>query len=90
MNFNDFVNLSDLWWWMIVLLNLLGYFLLRYGMTSDARLKVVIEIFGSLLLVSSLVIMPIFFGFLSLIGLILIFWIAATPMVEIIIRKINL
>ena len=90
MSFNDFINLGEIWWWMIVLLNFFGYFLLRYGMTGDARLKAIIELMGSGLIVASFIAMVMLFGFLSLISLIVIFWIIITPTVEIAVRKMNL
>ena len=80
--------LNNLVWWLIILLNLLGYFMFRFGIISRGHLRSPIEFLGGTLLTISFIVMFILFGFKSGLILIPIFWIITTPLTEISVGRI--
>lgn len=76
-------------WRIIILLNLLGYFIFRFGMVSRGALKEIVEFIGGLILSASFILMFLFFGAKEGFILILIFLFVITPIVEIFIAKIQ-
>lgn len=83
------MQINSFGWWLIILLNSLAYFIYRFGMISRGNLKVLIEFTGGILLLTSFILMFLFFGIKSGGALILIFWFVVTPIVEISIGKIE-
>lgn len=81
--------MNNIYWWLILLANFFGYFIFRFGMISRGNLKTLIEFTGGILLLTSFILMFLFFGIKSGIILILIFLFVSTPIVEISIGKIE-
>ncbi len=79
----------DIFWWLTILLNLVGYFIFRFGMISLGNSRVLIEFFGGATLLFSFILMFWLYGTKSGFVLILIFWMIVTPVVEILSRRIN-
>lgn len=71
---------EDLWW--ILLLNILGYLVARYGMISRGNSKVIIEFFGWTLLLFSFIFALFVLGASLFLVLIPIFLFIITPIVE--------
>lgn len=82
---------DTLGWWLLIFLNLLGYFLLRFGMSSRGiavNALTIIEFIGGICLTVSFVLMFWKFGVKHGLILIPIFWFVVTPVVEITIGRI--
>lgn len=80
---------SNIGWWLIILLNFIGYFVIRFAKISDGALKEVVEIVGMILTIASFVLMLIFFGFIQMVLLLFILWIIVTPLVMFVLSKIE-
>lgn len=80
---------NSIGWWSIIALNFVGYFGLRFGMVSRGASRKKIEFVGGLILSLSFILMFIFEGIKSGLILIPIFWIVVTPIIELLIGKID-
>lgn len=82
------MDIKNFSWWLIIILNITGYFIFRFGMISRGNKKHEIEFLGGILLTISFALMFIFWGIKNGLILIPIFWLITTPIVEIFISKI--
>lgn len=83
------MHLNNLGWWLIILLNFVGYFILSFGSISNGTLKEAEKAIGMLITTLSFILMLIFFGFVSSIALMLILWIVITPIVMVLITQLE-
>jgi len=81
--------MNNIVWWLIIFFSLLGYFIFRFGMISRGRSKYLIEFVGGIALLASFIAMLIINGVKPLLVMILIFWFAVTPIIEVLIEKLN-
>lgn len=78
--------------WVIIFLNTIGYFIFRFGMVSRGYLKdllTLIEFVGGTILLGSFILMFYYFGLKNGLLLIPIFWFITTPIVEVLIGKMQ-
>lgn len=76
-------------WWFVIVANVLGYFILRFGVISRGAKREIIQFFGGTVLVVSFILMFVFFGIKAGLVLIPIFGLVITPTVELIIGRVN-
>jgi len=76
--------------WVLLCISIfIGYFILRFGMVNRGRSRSYIQFTGGLLLLVSLVTSFFLIGWVKGLINIAIFWIVITPIVEIIIQRID-
>lgn len=80
------MNFDQLGWWLILLLNLFGFYILRFSYITHGACPHVSRRLGLILLTISFVVMFIFYGFINMIALFIILWIVVTPVVMILIN----
>ena len=85
----NIVHINNFGWWLIIFLNFVGYFILRFAIISNGTLKEVDKAIGTILTTISFILMLIFFGFVSSILLMLILWIVITPIVMVLIKQLE-
>jgi len=83
------MQINNLDWLLIVILNFFAYFVFRFGGISKGDSKEIIEFIGGTLILISFVWMFISKGLLSGVVLIIIFWVIVTPITEILIERIK-
>lgn len=81
------IKLQNINWWLIVLGNLIGYFLYRFGSSKNGILSPLVEFIGGSILVVTFMVMWFQFGFIAVIGLIIIFMFPITIICEIMFFK---
>lgn len=82
--------IENIYWWLIISINLLGYFIFRFGIISRGAKKDYVEFLGGVLLATSFVSMFFVFGIKATGILVLIFWLMITPIIEITIPIIGI
>ena len=85
----NIIHINSFGWWLIIFLNFVGYFILRFGIISNGAQKETIKAVGTLLTTISFILMLIFFGFVSSIVLMLILWVVITPIVMVLIKQLE-
>lgn len=86
------MHFTNLHWWLIIILNFIGYFILLFGLRANTKdslrhpLVEIIKFLGGTIVFISFVLMFWFFGIVSLIILILAFWFVITPIVRILVK----
>lgn len=85
----DIVQVNSFGWWLIIFLNFVGYFILRFAVISNGALKEVGKAVGIILTTASFVLMLVFFGFVQMVLLLFILWIFITPLVMFTLNKIE-
>lgn len=83
------MNIYDPKWWLIILLNLFGFFVLRYSYISKKISPEIVKALGTIITTTSFILMLTLFGFINVIVLFLIMWILITPIVVILITLIE-
>ena len=81
--------INTIGWWLIIVANVLGYFVLRFGIISRGLKREIIQFFGGTVLLISFILMFAFFGLKAGLVLTPIFGLVTTPIVELIIGRIN-
>lgn len=77
----NIVHVNSIGWWLIILLNFIGFFILNFGTISNGARKEITKAVGAFITTASFILMLIFFGWINTIILLLILWIIVTPMV---------
>jgi len=85
----NIIYINNFSWWLIIFLNFVGYFILRFAMISNGSLKEVDKAVGIILTTASFVLMLVFFGFVQMVLLLFILWIFITPLVMFTLNKIE-
>jgi len=86
------MHLTDIHWWLIIVLNFIGYLLFSFGLKISKReilrnyLAEIIEFTGGIVVFTSFALIFWFFGTISGLMLILIFWFVIIPIVRILIK----
>ncbi|XOA43056.1 MAG: hypothetical protein ACKKMO_01110 [Candidatus Nealsonbacteria bacterium] len=87
-----FMHFTDLHWWLIIILNFIGYLIFLFGVKANKEDSLrqpfaeIIEFFGGTTVFISFVLMFWLFGIVNGLMLILIFWFVITPIVRFLIR----
>jgi len=81
--------INDLGWWLIALLNFLGYFIYSFGSISNGAAREMIKFIGAILFVLSFILMFAFFGLGSGIGLIVLAFIIVAPITGLLMATIE-
>ncbi len=76
-------------WLPIAILNLISYFIFRFGMISRGALRTYIEFLGGMLLTASFILMFVLHGLKDVLILVVFFWFLTTPITEICINRID-
>jgi cellobiose-specific phosphotransferase system component IIC len=86
------MNFSNLQWWLIIIINLIGHLIFLFGLKS---IKVdylrwpfseIIEFMGGVMVAISFVIMFWVFGIIDVLILMAIFWFIITPITRLLIK----
>jgi hypothetical protein len=72
------MHLNSSSWWLIFILNFLGYFIFRFGSSKNGKLSPVVEFIGGSLLITSFFFMGFIFGLIEVVFLIIIFMLPIT------------
>lgn len=75
--------------WLICIVILVGYFLLRFGMISKGMRREYIQFLGGILLTVIFIVAFFVLGWKKWLFSILIFWVIITPLVELLISRID-
>lgn len=81
------MHLNNLGWWLIILLNLIGYSVFRFGSSKNGRLSPVVEFMGGTILIASFILMGLIFGIKEVLILIIIFMLPITLLNELFLYK---
>ena len=81
--------MNSVTWWLIALLNLIGYFIYSFGQISRGASKELIKFTGGVLFICSFGLMVFLFGGKYLFGLIGLSFVVTAPTVGILIAKIE-
>ncbi len=86
------MNLSSLQWWLIVIINLIGYLIFLSGLKSSLvdylrrPISEAIEFIGGVIIVISFIAMFWIFGIIGGLILIAIFWFIITPIARLLVK----